>query len=464
MRRHRTEFVRAFPARIALLALLASIHCATRARAESPTIGAGDAHTCAIDGANALWCWGAKDDDRCDAPRGPHVAVAVAKGGCHACAIASDASMSCWGCDERLQASGIPTSSDTLRGWVAVACGKAFSCGIVNDGSGNVRCWGEPLPAIGTRDAWVGPFATVVAGEDYVCALGKDDGLARCRGWDSSAQASIPATLANVAFVAIAAGFAHTCGVTRTEKSLRCWGGNVAGESALPNATSAGGDGGGYATGANVAAAAWGAIGVGARWTCGVVGSARELTCWGLRRDYPPAAAAHFEEYGQVHSSGAVVSKNGACAWDVVAVGKRHACGITASSSDAGPAGSAMCWGDDSHGQSAPPGEGDGVVLPWKAWPTETEVNATGSAILALKTSAGATALCDADVVASGSAGVWRARAVKRRALASLIVAAAVVAVVGVAGLGEGASARTSDGRVPFKPHAMKNVGPAMRG
>ena len=153
-------------------------------------------------------------------------------------------------------------------------------------------------------------------------------------------------------------------------------------------------------------------------------GAARTLECWGERRDYPPEATAAFGEYGLVPDAGTLV-RAGACSWDVVAVGKNHACGILAvpasrprgdaeNASDAetnaaldvagGDAAAAaavafspgdiLCWGDGSSGQTRAPDESDGVVLPWRAWPAVPDEWRAGSTFGDLRDPA--TATCDA--------------------------------------------------------------------
>lgn len=118
--------------------------------------------------------------------------------------------------------------------------------------------------------------------------------------------------------------------------------------------------------------------------------------CWGVTRDYPPAATKPFEEFGQVTGARALVEA-GACSWETVAAGKHHACGITAEPPggfEGGlvggdvylyPPGTLRCWGSDEHGQSTPPTRG--VTLPWRGWPAVSAAE-SGSQLSTLSTRA----------------------------------------------------------------------------
>ena len=67
--------------------------------ADSPTLSAGARHTCAIDAADALHCWGDDSDGQTRVPADVAAwrAVAAAKGGCHTCGLALDGGVRCWG-------------------------------------------------------------------------------------------------------------------------------------------------------------------------------------------------------------------------------------------------------------------------------------------------------------------------------------------------------------------------------
>ena len=93
--------------------------------------------------------------------------VAASKGGCHTCGIDLAGGLACWGCDAHGQVSAVPGGGGT--GWIDVSAGKHFSCGITSTERA-VRCWGKFVPQI--NGPWFGPWAAVTAGEDWVCAVG----------------------------------------------------------------------------------------------------------------------------------------------------------------------------------------------------------------------------------------------------------------------------------------------------
>ena len=51
-------------------------------------------------------------------------------------------------------------------------------------------------------------------------------------------------------------------------------------------------------------------------------GGIRQLSCWGVIRDYPAEATAQYEEFGQVTGAGELVVGAGVCSWEVVTAGK----------------------------------------------------------------------------------------------------------------------------------------------
>jgi hypothetical protein len=104
--------------RAALVALLACVSLVGRCVvADSPTLSAGARHTCAIDGADRLHCWGDDSDGQSTVPADVPAwrAVAASKGGCHTCGIAMDGGVRCWGCDDNYESSGVPGGSRRQR-------------------------------------------------------------------------------------------------------------------------------------------------------------------------------------------------------------------------------------------------------------------------------------------------------------------------------------------------------------
>ena len=119
--------------------------------ADSPTLSAGARHTCAIDAADALHCWGDDSDGQTRVPADVAAwrAVAAAKGGCHTCGLALDGAARCWGCDANGEVSGVPTVPGGNR-WISVGAGKGVSCGVASVDRA-VRCWGRFMPQVGAN-------------------------------------------------------------------------------------------------------------------------------------------------------------------------------------------------------------------------------------------------------------------------------------------------------------------------
>ena len=125
-------------------------------------VSAGASHTCAVDAAGALWCWGKNHDGEVgvgdpatmDWVSSP-VQVAperrwsqVACGDGFTCAIAEDRGLWCWGKND----AGQLGLDDTMRriaparvgmalDWVALAAGRRHACGI--RAGGGLFCWGD---------------------------------------------------------------------------------------------------------------------------------------------------------------------------------------------------------------------------------------------------------------------------------------------------------------------------------
>ena len=371
-------------ARLACLLVVA----ASFARADTPTLSAGATHTCAIDASGAAHCWGENArgqivvptaSDAAGTPITGWRAVAASKGGCHSCGVTDAGALLCWGCDDDGELGPPP---EVVGGWVAVAAGKGFTCGV-DAVARAARCWGRFLPRVPVGGAWDGPWASVSAGEDFVCAVARDagdargGGVAECKGWGLFGQTEVPTMNASasgsvIRWRSLSAGFQHACGVDALG-AARCWGSDLFGESGLVPVVDAEGTtlatvadvvaeaerGGGALTAAEKAvlrhaatlrafpetaqsvagegfddprdarANAWGSVTAGAHWSCGGFGPGRRLACWGKKRAYAVggAVAGAYDEFGVVSFPR---STEAACArFLVVAAGKTHGCAVT---------------------------------------------------------------------------------------------------------------------------------------
>lgn len=378
--------------RAGLAARLASllVVAASLARADTPTLSAGATHTCAIDASGAAHCWGENARGQIDVPTASDAAgtpitgwraVAASKGGCHSCGVTDAGALLCWGCDDDGELGPPP---EVVGGWVAVAAGKGFTCGV-DAVARAARCWGRFLPRVPVGGAWDGPWASVSAGEDFVCAVARDagdaspgGGVAECKGWGLFGQTEVPtrknasASESVIRWRSLSAGFQHACGVDALG-AARCWGSDLFGESGLVPVVDA--EGATLATVADVVAEAeaenrpltaaekavlrhaatlrafpetarsvagegssdprdaranaWGSVTAGKHWSCGVFGPGRRLACWGKKRAYAVggAVADAYEEFGVVSFPR---STEAACArFLVVAAGTNHACAVT---------------------------------------------------------------------------------------------------------------------------------------
>ena len=209
----------------------------TRLRAETRVIGVEDAaqvsaygpHTCALDRAGAVWCWGRNDHGELgeggtveewrtavamrDEAATITDAVAISAGFHHTCAVRSGERVWCTGLNDTAQLGRYPgepfectrdlpraleiADDDYLVGASQVAGGVAHSCALVGE---TVFCWGDPrcgqlgdgvtdapcvarTPTSCDEESWSAPVVVTLdevapcepvqigAGEDYACAL-----------------------------------------------------------------------------------------------------------------------------------------------------------------------------------------------------------------------------------------------------------------------------------------------------
>jgi alpha-tubulin suppressor-like RCC1 family protein len=236
-------------------------------------VSAGDAHTCAVlttaAGPGVVACFGANDrgqlGDGTTTPHGAPAAVtlggparpalAVSAGGAHSCAVDDAGQLFCWGANDRGQL-GIGTTADqgapapvALPGGSAVravSAGEAHTCAV--DDGGHLFCWGAndrgqlgtgaAGPDVSTPGEVTGlPSAatTVSAGGAHSCAS-LSDGRVFCWGANESGQLGDGTTVDRAAPAPVpgvsgqvGAGRAHTCAWT-SDGHAACWGANSSGQ------------------------------------------------------------------------------------------------------------------------------------------------------------------------------------------------------------------------------------------
>jgi alpha-tubulin suppressor-like RCC1 family protein/serine/threonine protein kinase len=229
-----------------------------------PTIAAGGTHSCFLNAAGRVVCWGSNNNYQLGGGAAGRTLVplstdsdapfaTMSAGLSHTCAIARDGAAWCWGANERGQlgdrsrdprvASVRVADAHVFR---AIAAGGAHSCGL--DAFGIAWCWGSnsrgqlgdstnrdtPAPV---RVVGAARFSSIAAGWNFTCAL-TTTGHPYCWGENSQGQLGDGSTSdrpspvpigSNAIFSSIAAGSSHACAVT-TEGSAFCWGKNTNGQ------------------------------------------------------------------------------------------------------------------------------------------------------------------------------------------------------------------------------------------
>ncbi|HEX5724071.1 MAG TPA: hypothetical protein VFX98_01325 [Longimicrobiaceae bacterium] len=353
-----------------------------------PLISAGWEHTCGIDDAGALFCWGSNQYGQLG------TAAALTTCGGIPCALQPR-----------------PVVNDSAFTWQSVSVGRAHSCAIASTGS--AWCWGRGdwgvLGNASTANSSVpvrvafGTWAYVVAGDEHTCAV-SSDGVAYCWGRNDNGQlgtgsiafpyATVPAAVeGGLRFTSLSAGERHTCGLTTFDgnpSGARCWGSNYHGQLGTGSRIDA------FTPSASpVVELTFTAIEAGARHTCGVATFSRPF-CWGsnqygqfgdgneisdfiertnLGSNVPvPTRTDEFFtdlEAGHFHSCGLTTTQQLRCwgmgplgvntftgsqtsftpgavapgvTWHTFSAGRNHTCAITTTNE-------AWCWGTNQRGQ-----------------------------------------------------------------------------------------------------------------
>jgi alpha-tubulin suppressor-like RCC1 family protein len=229
-------------------------------------IAAGGNHSCAVDGASTVWCWGENANgelgDGTTTQRTTPVAtslgavtvVSITAGFHHTCALLSDATVRCWGQNNgqvgdntsitrTTPVTVLYSSSGPLGGVKRIVAGDSHTCALLDGGA--VWCWGfSPQNGLATSTlvasavSGLGDVRDIVAGGAHTCVT-KSDGTMWCWGFNGSGQLGDGSTLSSTTpvqvktgtgsfltgVVSMAAGIAHTC-ATLIDDSTRCWGDN----------------------------------------------------------------------------------------------------------------------------------------------------------------------------------------------------------------------------------------------
>ncbi len=336
--------------------------------AATPSVSAS-VNSCALDVAGTVYCWGSNrfgalgQGQSTPAAQTAPAAVqglspgvsSVAAGGNHSCAIDAAGGVKCWGNNSHGQlGSGSATDSSTPVQVVGLASGTRalflstyYSCALLD--SGTVTCWGGgnlpagPVPFTNVPRAVVGLPASVksvAAGLEHACAL-TTQGAVWCWGSNFAGQlgngstnsSAAPVQVAGLAsgVASIAASKYHTCAVTNAG-ALSCWGLNTTG--ALGNGTTSNSSIPVPVSGLGAGIAS---VAAGYEHTCALTQGGSVL-CWGSNQ---------FQQFGNgsnVSTLTPVSIPNLGSGLASLSSGGFHTCALLAD-------GGGLCWGFNSSGQ-----------------------------------------------------------------------------------------------------------------
>lgn len=224
-------------------------------------VATGRSHSCSIDGAGHVWCWGANDSGQVDdspdlhalAPRQIPLtgeAAQISAGGAFTCARMVEGTVFCWGANEVGQLGTGPGGVAARAGIkqvnlvgdtaIEIGAGEDYAC-AVRASDQAVTCWGSNLSnTLGRVDGAlragmpeVVPNTTgtkrIGIGHRHNCLVGADD-VVRCwgRGDNFETGATGTTSLLNVVqglepASSVAAGGHSSCAV-ELNGTVRCWG------------------------------------------------------------------------------------------------------------------------------------------------------------------------------------------------------------------------------------------------
>ena len=291
----------------------------------------GGLHTCAIDAAASLYCWGYNGNgtigDGTKTHRYSPTVVGtgmnftqVATGIGHSCALTDTGAAYCWGKNESGQLGDgttidrtVPTAVLGGLSFNAIDVGYTHSCALT--AAGAAYCWGA----------------------DSLGQLG--DGAAAVR------QLQPVAVSGGVTFSMIRAGNTHTCGLQDVTGFAYCWGANSTGQ--IGNGT-----GGNASDRVTTPAAVSGGnsfaqIDVGSSHTCALLtnqNAANKMFCWGWNDNGQLGIATTELCRGTVKCSRTPLKLPSSVKLISITAGSTHTCGIIST-------GTAYCWGSNGNGQ-----------------------------------------------------------------------------------------------------------------
>ena len=334
-------------------------------------VAAGYDHTCGVNAAGRLSCWGANNAMALGGTGGAQsttpVAVAppaagvfeqIAAGNAFACARHEDGRVFCWGDNTR----GTLATGDTTVKLAPVAVSlrtraaqltakERVACALLTDGT--LWCWGDNAEgqagqddsppyadALTPRQVPGAGYTFVSAGQGHVCAI-RAPGSLWCWGRNLNAElgqgATTPPQIRTPVRVGtaddwrmVSAGAFQTCAIRRDD-SLWCWGGNSASQLGL-------GDTSPRTSPARVGTANdWMTVGIHIFHAC-ALRRPGTMWCWGRRDEGAGGLPWSSTPVAVPTQSGAATD------WVDVASGWFHTCAVRAS-------GSIWCTGSNDEGR-----------------------------------------------------------------------------------------------------------------
>lgn len=169
-------------------------------------VDAGGFHTCALDLADEIHCWGRDDNDQATPPEGAYSHISA--GSFHNCALDLSGQIHCWG--ENL-GDWFPSTEDSFS---SISSGGFHSCAIDTDG--HIKCWGDN--SSDQLESPGGTFLEISAGGQHTCAIDAESRI-HCWGSDSDGQLDHPVGT----YTTISSGNFHSCAASSFGE-IDCWG------------------------------------------------------------------------------------------------------------------------------------------------------------------------------------------------------------------------------------------------